>query len=322
MTLPTCWVITDGKAGMENQCVGLAEALGLSPVIKRVKLRAPWKQLSPSILRIGNRWSLDPAADQLDGPLPDILIATGRHSVSSSLAIREMSGGKTFRIQIQDPGIPARNFDLVVVPRHDRLRGANVVVTKGAPHKVTPAKLAAAAARFPRLAALPHPRIAVLIGGDNGVYKLTPDITRQVADGLAALARQHGAALMVTPSRRTGAANEAILRETLAGLPGEVWDGSGDNPYFGYLGQADVVVVTCDSVNMVCEACTTGKPVHVIGLEGGSPKFQRFHDALRADGVTRPFDGRLEDWSYAPFNDAAMVAAEVQRRLAERSSGR
>lgn len=319
MSQSSCWVITDGKPGMENQCVGLAEALGLTPLIKRVRLRAPWKQLSPSLLRIGNQWSLDPAGDRLDGPLPDILIATGRHSVSSSLAVRRMSGGRTFRIQIQDPGIPPGNFDVVVVPRHDRLRGPNVLVTKGSLHKVTPVKLAEAAARFRRLAAWPHPRIAVLIGGDNGVYKLTPAITERVADGLAAVARDHGAALMVTPSRRTGAGNEAILREKLADLPGEVWDGSGENPYFGYLAHADAVVVTCDSVNMVCEACATAKPVYVIDLEGGSPKFRRFHDALRADGITRPFDGRLEHWSYPPFDDTAEVAAEISRRLSERA---
>jgi mitochondrial fission protein ELM1 len=43
----SCWVVTDGKIGMENQCLGLAESLGLTPVVKRIKLRSPWKQLTP-----------------------------------------------------------------------------------------------------------------------------------------------------------------------------------------------------------------------------------------------------------------------------------
>ena len=74
--------------------------------------------------------------------------------------------------------------------------------------------------------------------------------------------------------------------------------------------------MTCDSVSMVSEACSTGKPVYVIELEGGSAKFARFHDRLRARGITRPFDGALESWTYEPLDDTACVAAEVRRRMA------
>ncbi|ALG70027.1 hypothetical protein VY88_09885 [Azospirillum thiophilum] len=311
----TCWVVSDGKAGMENQCIGLAEALGLTPVIKRVRLRTPWRQLTP-YLRIGNRFAPSPEGDPVAPPWPDILIGTGRQSIPVSLAVRSLSGGRSFTIQTQDPVMNPHRFDLVVVPRHDKLRGDNVLVTRGALHRVTPAVLAGAAARFaPRLAHLPHPRIAVLIGGDNGVYRLTPTIMGDVAERLANLTRSHGAGLMVTPSRRTGADNEAILRARLSGLPAEVWDGSGENPYFAYLGLADAVVVTCDSVSMTSEACSTGKPVYVIEMEGGSPKFRAFHDGLYRDGITRPFDGTLEHWDYPPLNDRETVAAEVMRRL-------
>ncbi|WP_372398143.1 mitochondrial fission ELM1 family protein [Azospirillum sp. HJ39] len=311
----TCWVVSDGKAGMENQCIGLAEALGLTPVIKRVRLRTPWRQLTP-YLRIGNRFAPSPEGDPVAPPWPDILIGTGRQSIPVSLAVRSLSGGRTFTIQTQDPVMNPHRFDLVVVPRHDKLRGDNVLVTRGALHRVTPAVLADAAARFaPRLAHLPHPRIAVLIGGDNGVYRLTPTIMGDVAERLANLTHSHGAGLMVTPSRRTGADNEAILRARLSGLPAEVWDGSGENPYFAYLGLADAVVVTCDSVSMTSEACSTGKPVYVIEMEGGSPKFRAFHDGLYRDGITRRFDGTLDHWDYPPLDDRGTVAAEVMRRL-------
>ncbi|WP_449232190.1 mitochondrial fission ELM1 family protein [Azospirillum doebereinerae] len=312
----TCWVVSDGKPGMESQCIGLAEALGLTPVVKRVSLRSPWRQLSP-YLRVGNRFAAGPKGDPIEPPWPDLLIASGRQSIAPSLTARRLSRGRTFTVQIQDPQIAPRHFDLVVVPRHDKLRGDNVLVTRGALHRVTPSILAEAAARFaPRLAYLPHPRIAVLIGGNNGVYSLTPAITGEVAEKLANLTRTHGAGLMVTPSRRTGADNEAILRARLSGLPAEVWDGTGENPYFGYLGLADVVVVTCDSVSMTSEACSTGKPVYVIELEGGSPKFRAFHDGLYKDGITRPFDGTLDRWDHPLLEDTRGVADELRHRLA------
>ncbi|MBP2300020.1 mitochondrial fission ELM1 family protein [Azospirillum picis] len=311
----TCWVVSDGSAGMENQCIGLAEALGLTPVVKRVRLRTPWRQLTP-YWRIGNRFAAGPEGDPVDPPWPDLLFGTGRQSVAVSLAVKAQSRGRTFTVQIQDPKMDPRRFDIVVVPRHDKLRGDNVMVTRGALHRVTPALLADAAERFaPRLAHLPHPRIAVLIGGDNGVYRLTPTIMGDVAEHLAKLTRSHGAGLMVTPSRRTGTDNEAILRARLSGLPAEVWDGTGENPYFAYLGLADAVVVTCDSVSMTTEACSTGKPVYVIELEGGSPKFRAFHDGLYRDGITRPFDGSLESWSYPPLRETEDVADAVRRLL-------
>jgi mitochondrial fission protein ELM1 len=310
------WVVTDGKVGMENQCIAVARRLGLEPIIKRVKMRAPWKQFSPWGLRVGNRWSLSRFGDQLDGPLPDLLIATGRHSVTSSLAIRELSRGKCLRVQIQNPGIAPSNFDLVVVPRHDLLHGPNVLVTRGAPHGVTEEALAAARITFAdRFALLPQPRIAVLLGGNNGVYKLTDLAATHLADCLSTLARGNKGSVLVTPSRRTGAAIEALFKKKLAGIPGEIWDGSAANPYLGYLAYADHILVTADSVNMVCEAAATGKPVHVVPLDGGSDKFRRFHAGLVKDGITRPFLGTLESWTYPIFDDTALVAERIKAML-------
>ena len=101
----------------------------------------------------------------------------------------------------------------------------------------------------------------------------------------------------------------------LDGCPVDLWDGDGDNPYFAMLGLADAIVVTGDSVNMVSEACATGKPIHVFHLEGGSRKFSRFHAALETQGITRPFEGRLEEWRYTPPDDVARAAAAVRDLL-------
>ena len=313
-------MVSDGKAGMESQCLGLAEAMGLTPEIKRVRLRTPWKQLSPAVLRIGNRWALAAGSDRFDPPFPDVLIATGRASVAPSLLVRAASPA-TFRIQIQDPAVRPSLFDLVVVPRHDDLRGDNVLAARGALHRVTPAATAAAAARMEaRYAHLPRPRVAVLIGGTNGAYTMTAAAMAALAENLARLAHEYGAGLLVTPSRRTGTDNERILEEVLAGLPASIWDGGGENPYFAFLGLADAIVVTPDSVNMVCEAASTGKPVFVADLPGGSRKFDAFHQGLLADGVTRRFAGRLEHWTYPPLDDTPRAAAEAWRRIAERNA--
>jgi uncharacterized protein len=318
MAVSSCWVMTDAKPGMENQCLGLAEALGLDTVRKHVHPRPPWKYLPPS-LWLAPFHAFTANSDPLDAPWPDILIATGRATVAASIAIRRASHGRTFTVQIQNPGVAFRHFDLVIPPRHDNCAGPNVFSTRGALHRITAQRLAAAASHFaPSLANLPRPLVAVLIGGSNKIYRLTPGIVHDLADKLVAMSRATGAGLAVTLSRRSGAEAEAVLRDKLADVPAVIWDGSGENPYFAYLGLADHIVVTADSVSMVSEACSTGKPVYVVELEGGSQKFRRFHEGLRSDGITREFTGVLANWRYAPLDDTQRAAAEVRRRLAQR----
>jgi hypothetical protein len=320
----SCWVVTDGNVGTQNQCVGLAEALGLTPLVKRVHMRSPWRELSPW-LRWGKRFALDASSDVIAPPWPDLVITSGRHAILMGPSIRQRSRGRTLAVHIQDPMISPRHFDLVAVPAHDRARGANVLVTRGALHRVTPAKLAAAAARLgDQVQHLPRPRIAVLVGGDNGAYRLTPTLMGDFAENLVALSRAIGAGFMVTPSRRTGADNEAILRARMREVPSVVWDGQGENPYFAYLGLADGIIVTCDSISMISEACSTGKPVYMVALEGDSTRFHKFHQAMTQAGMIRPFENRpgdaFESWSYPPLDDTEQVAAEVRRRLAARGA--
>lgn len=311
----TCWVLTDGKPGMENQALGLAEAVGFEITVKRISVKAPWRWLPPA-LWFDRFAALHHSGDTLDPPWPDLLIGCGRMSVPFSLAVRRKSLRQTFTVQIQNPVVSAAGFDLVAPPRHDHLKGGNVIETRGAVHRVTPQRLALEADKFrAQLSHLPRPLVAVLVGGNNKCYAITPEITRRLADQLVHLSEEFGAGLAVTPSRRTGAKNEKVLRDALANSPAVVWDGSGDNPYFGYLGLADALVVTCDSVSMVSEAASTGKPVYVVELEGGNRKFRDFHAMMQRDGITRPFTGELEHWTYADVNDTAMVAEEIKRRM-------
>ena len=318
----SCWVVTAGVAGMENQCLGLAHALGLDPVIKRVSLVTPWKQLSP-FLRCGLSHAFSSRGDEIAPPWPDLMIASGRAGAMACLLARRASGqngGKrTLTVHIQNPVIDPSRFDLVALPRHDGVLGENVVTTRGSLHRVTPALLIEERERFHALfEKLPSPRIAVLIGGANSVYQFSERDMARLADQLVAVARQTGGSLMLTSSRRTGEKSLNLLRERIRDVPHVLWSGGGENPYYGMLGWADAIVVTADSVNMTSEACATGKPVHVVPLLGGSSKFRLFHQALRDDGLTRPFRGDIEHWLYQPLRDVDLVATRVRALLEAR----
>jgi len=308
------WVLHDGKAGMASQSLGLAEATGFPYIEKVLDIRPPWAWLPPQL------WVAPLAAAGLRPPWPDAVIGCGRLAAAPVLAIRRASGGRCVAVQIQDPRVGHGEFDLMVVPEHDTHRGERVAVSLGAIHRVTPEKLAAERARFPQFEALPHPIVGVLIGGANRAYRLGLDRLGAIADQVATAIRKAGGSVLATASRRTGAAGIALLRERLAGVPGEVWDNAGDNPYYAYLAVADHLLVTADSVSMISEAAATGKPIHVIELDGGDAKFTRFHAAMRAAGITRPFAGTLEGWAYAPPDDTARAGAAVRALVLERQT--
>lgn len=306
-----CWVVTEGIAGTENQCIGVAEAMGLKPIVKRIRLREPWKTLSP-FLRLETWWAFNPL---LYRPWPDLLIAGGRKSIAASRYIRKMSGGQTFTVQLQDPRIDPDNFDLVAVPAHDTLRGKNVIVTTATPNRITPQKLQAARIAFAeRLKPLPRPRVAVLIGGNSKTHTMT----EKAVDTLIAQLQGLSAGLMVTVSRRTP---EPFRQKLAAALRGDhiyFWDGQGENPYFAFLAEADFIIVTNDSASMISEAATTGKPVYTVPLEGGSEKFDAFYNTLVQRGALRVFAGTLEKWDYAPLQDAQKIAEIIKVRMNER----
>lgn len=312
--------MTTGEAGMRSQAIGLAERIGLPFLEKTVNMKAPWRwlpgHLAPYALK-----GLGPDSDLLAPPWPDLLITCGRRSVALAIAMKKASHGRIFTVHIQDPRVPPEYFDMVVPPRHDHVEGKNVYATLGALHKITPEKLRSAAGVFgERFASQPRPLIAVLIGGNSKSYKLPPEIAEKIASELKHLVDQ-GYGMVVTFSRRTGAANEALIRKRLEGTHAFIWDGMGENPYLGMLALADYILVTNDSASMITEASATGKPVMIIELAGGSKKFADFHAMMRDEGIIRAYSGQLQNWTYAPLDETGRIAALVHENLCKHVKG-
>jgi len=305
---------------MANQCLGLAEALlnlvNKGTIVEKVILpKAPWKWLParmwPSFIDCAG-----PGSDAIEMPWPDVVIGCGRNAVGPSLAIKSRSSGVTFIIHVQHPRIKISHYDLISAPIHDGLSGKNVIQVNGSMHRITPKMLTSASRQFSKIIdPLPHPRIAVLIGGSNSSYNMTAGNIRRIALDLVAINEQTGAGLMITTSRRTTKANSEVLRSAIKNIPNVFWDGTGENPYYAFLSSADAIIVTCDSVNMITEAASSGKPLLIAELDGQNRKLEAFHQSLYRQGIARPFKGYLEDWRYQPLNEPERVAREALRRI-------
>ena len=312
----TAWVLASGKVGHEVHCLGIARELGLEPVVKQIAPRRLFAALSP-FGPIDPRDAAHKAGSLLAPPFPDLIFAAGRVTVPYLRHLRRASGGRSFTIFLQDPRTGAGTADLLWVPEHDKLRGDNVVVTLTSPHPLRPHVLEAARRNpDPRLAALPHPRVAMVLGGPSAHHRFEDnDVAAlvRIAKGLAA----SGSGVMVTPSRRTPASLTAALAQALSGEAAFVWDGVGDNPYAAMIALADAVVVTGDSVNMVGEALAAGVPVHVYEPSGGHPKIAGFIEKLVQVGHVRRWAGKLESWPNPPLDATALISSEIARRYGE-----
>ncbi|XP_022935407.1 mitochondrial fission protein ELM1-like isoform X3 [Cucurbita moschata] len=253
-----------------------------------------------------------------DGPL--LVIASGRDTISVASSIKRFAPENVFVVQIQHPRSRLDRFDLVIAPRHDYysltpqaqqqipwlLRrwitpceppGKNVVLTVGALHQADFAALRCAASTWhDELAYLPKPLLVVNIGGPSSNCRYGVDLAKQLATMLQNVLWSCGS-VRISFSRRTPEKISKLLVEEFSTHPKVfIWDGEGPNPHLGHLAWADAFVITADSVSMLSEACSTGKPVYVIGADRCTWKFADFQKSLAEQGVVRPFTdiGKLE----------------------------
>ena len=291
----TCFVVSDGRRGIENQALGLGEAVARLTPLKLIPVHVPRTGTLP-----------DP------GPIaPELWIGCGRAAVRASEAHAKAYPGAAM-VYVQHPREAVSRFDLVVPPRHDRLRGPNVFPILGSPNRITPERLEEGRHGFAdRIEALRGPRAAVLIGGDSKHHRMSQDVCDYLLERLVTV-RQRGISLMVTVSRRTPESLTAALAARFAGDEG-VWlhTGGADNPYFAFLAAADWIFVTEDSTNMLTEAAATGKPVFRLGVDGDPGKFRALYAGLEGQGALRPWLGTLHDWEYPPLDETGRAARRV-----------
>lgn len=315
---PLIWVVSDGTAGMVAQALALAHALD-EPYFDVRIMASPIYRLFPQM----GAWPLMPISPRrndrkLGPPWPDIIITCGKRTAGASLAIKRLSGGKTKIVQIQDPRIDPAYFDVMVTPQHDPIskKGLpHIIVSKASLNRLSMAEIAKEAKGLER----PYRRskkasTAVMIGGHNRRYKAGAEDFARLGEALAVYAKTHQRHLYLVPSRRTPKSAYPILAEKLSCVSYDYWDGKGANPYPGILGVVDDIIVTSDSVNMVSEACLTGKPVYVAELQKETGRIAAFHEMMQEQGHCRPL-GASFTAPPAILDETKDIAAKVRRAL-------
>ncbi len=317
------WVLADDRAGNVNQAVGGAEAL--AQPFKRIDIGYTGLARLPNFIRRASLIGVDDVSrTRLVAPWPDLVIAAGRRTAPVARWIKKQSRGHTRLCQIMRPDGGESAFDLIAVPAHDRMTvRENILEIPGAPHRVTETRLLIEADNWrAHFKGLPGPRFAVIIGGSTKKTTFSPAMAEEVITRAIEAARAVDGSLLVTTSRRTGTDCETLIADKLASsnVPYHLhdWQSRDENPYFGYLALADVLIVTGDSVSMCCEAAATQGGVYIYAPDGlANERHKRLHQSLFDGGYARPLlpDTELVAFSHPSLQPARLIASRCVELL-------
>jgi mitochondrial fission protein ELM1 len=301
--MPRVWLLTARSAGDNSQVLALGEALGWPFEVKRFVYR----RFEPIASALGPTLvGINPSASSLlQPPWPDLVISSGRKNEPICRWIQEqaaLDGHAVRLVHIGRPLARIERFDVVITTPQYRLAEHPKVLQNEAPLQRVVATRLAEAAEFwaPRLASLRRPYTAVMVGGNSGPYTLDRRAARRLGREASALADASAGSLLVTTSARTSrAATEAL--ELAITAPHFLYKWSrdrGENPYFAFLGLADSIIASGDSVSMLTEACATAKPVYIFDIGHGTNSMR---PASPGSGAHPPPDVRWlrnGDWDY------------------------
>ena len=272
----------------------LAERRGWASDPRHLEMRPEYVLGKP---RVGpTLYHLDlTASDALTPPWPDLILTCGRRPANAALWIKRQSGGRTAIVLVGKPSGWMAHFDLIVTSAETLVAPFSNLLHIGLPlMRVDPARLAAGRAEWrARLAPLPRPLVAVLIGGPTNPFVYNATVQRRLRARIEAVLAEGGTPYLVG-SRRTPA---GFLDGLSAGLSDRArvydWARPGaENPYAGLLALADRFVVTGDSISMQVEVARLGKPLEIMPLPTGW--LGGIDDARRRAGA----------WLFQPPGDA------------------
>ena len=337
-------LLSDGIRGHKHQSLGVAQWLErlcgasiheievprFSGLRRFCLLKLKARHLDKASPEEARRWlqAAGFGASAHTNPLPDgadtLFISTGSSAAPFCLALSRAAGGRCATVMTPSV-LGTRPFDFAIIPEHDHpVPADNLLTTLGAPNHIYRPNLQSAAEElFAPLQSLPSKIVALLLGGGDANYELTPSWVHDVLLPLRAAAEHQGAALLVTTSRRTGRAADEAVKSALEGSSSLRYlllaSQSPENPIPAMLGAATHLLVTEDSVSMVSEAATAGFRVGLLRvgrkrnpltklrkrLGGGTARFDALFEAMAGRGL-------LEDLGTSPDFEAFLAPAERQ----------
>ncbi len=323
------WILADNRPGTISQGIGLAKEIGFDYKVINLNYSflstLPNCFLSSSLLRVCT--TTRKKIKNFDY-LPNLVISAGRRSAPIALFLKKLSLNQTKIVQIMHPNLSFTKFDFVILPKHDEKhfqadeKNSNIISTIGSLTKVTDKIIISEREKFSSwFASIKKPKIALLIGGSSKKTKFTADSAQKLIKTSCEIANNMGATLLILTSRRTGKDLTNTIKSNLEGdFKFFDWQELGsENPYLAILGYADFFIISGDSVSMISECCSTGKPVYIFDeAEISAKKHRNFHQSLFVENYAKNFlevEKKLENFLPKKLQETKKVAALIRAKF-------
>ena len=298
---------------MISQVEGMAKALNAEYSHKNVKLSFPWNLIPPKFTPISDIVLKDKIYIS-DKEIPDLIISCGRKSVIPSIFLKK-NNSKIFTIHIQDPKVSFKNFDAIVAPEHDNLKGDNIYNSKGAIHYITEKEINKAK-QYLADKIKSKKIVSLILGGPNKYYSFDSNQVINIFNEIKSIFISNGYKVIIIPSMRTPKEIIDLAMKEMGGF-GYVVNKVDKQAYLSAYALANYVIVTCDSTSMISEAATSGKPIFVAHMKTkkNNYRFKRFFELFKQMGITRDLGEKVETWTYNKHNEAQRIALNIKHRL-------
>jgi len=304
-------LLTEGNHGMISQVEGLAKALDLEFIHEKIEINNFWKLLPPKITPIQNFVF----NNQLNHEF-NIVISCGRKSVVPSIYLKKKLKNKIINVHIQDPKVSLNNFDFVVVPEHDKIKGENVLTSKGAIHYLTNEELDQYENYLKPKVDTRKKIISFIIGGPNKYYNFDEKVIDEIFLKIKNNFIQKNYQLIVIPSMRTP---KNIIQKAQNYFDQDqiIIPNVDKKAYLSSLKLADHIVVTCDSTSMISEAAITGKPIYVAQMPSikNNQRFKEFYNLFESLNITKNLDNSVENWNYQRLNETNRISGYIKDKI-------
>lgn len=303
-------LLTQGMHGMISQVEGLSKALNIDFSHHTVKLKPFWNLIPPKFTPISENLLTKKLICS-----SKIIISCGRKSVIHSIALKKRFKKEIFNIHIQNPKVALKNFDLIICPEHDNLKGDNVITTVGAIHYLTKKEIDKNT-KYIKIDKENKRVISFILGGPNKYYDYSEKQVDIVFNKVKTLFTPDKYKLIVIPSYRTP---EEIIKKAYNTFSHSniVFKSVDKNAYLSALSISDIIVVTCDSTSMISESAITGKPIYVANMQPvrNNYRFKNFYSQFKKLGIIRDLENNVDLWSYNQLDEAYRIAPIIKERM-------
>ncbi len=306
-------LLTEGMHGMISQVEGMAKALNVEFSHKIVRLSFPWNMLPPKLTPISSIILKDKSYLSNNENI-DLIISCGRKSVVPSILFKKKNK-KIFTIHIQNPKVNFKNFDAIIAPEHDKLKGENIYSSKGAIHYITLSEIKDAQ-NYLKSKVSDKKIVSLILGGPNKYYSFNNEELLKIFNEIKLKFISKGYQVIVIRSMRTSDTSiEFALKEL--GEYGHVVTSVDKQAYLSALALANNIIVTCDSTSMISESATSGKPIYVAHMKTkkNNYRFKRFFELFENLGITRDLGEAVESWTYNQINETERIANIINSKL-------